>query len=53
MQNRMKWIIAITATITVMATFSISANHNSVHAQGAASAFQGAPHCTMGKASGT
>jgi hypothetical protein len=53
MQNRRKWFIAITVIITVMATFSTTANRNPVHAQGATLAFQGAPSCTNGTASGT
>jgi len=53
MQNRRKWSIAITVIITMMAAFSTTANRNPVHAKGAALAFQGAPRCNNGTASGT
>jgi len=53
MKSKMKWFIATAAAFTMMAIFSITASRNPVHAQGGAAAFQGVPHCTMGKASGT
>ncbi len=46
MKSKMNGLITTAAIITLMAIFSTSANHSSVHAQSV-------PHCTMGKASGT
>ena len=53
MQNRMKWFLATTAIIAVMAIFSITLSQKAVQAQGEAFSFRGAPHCTNGTASGT
>ncbi len=53
MQNRMKWLLATTAIITVMAIFSAAFSRNPVRAQGEAFSFRGVPHCSNGTASGT
>lgn len=53
MNNRIKWFIATTAISAMLAIFATTFNHQPAHAQGNASPFPRAPHCTNGTASGT
>lgn len=53
MQNRIKWLIATTVIIAVMAIFSITLSRKSVHAQEGLFRVRGVPHCSNSTASGT